>query len=97
MTFGDLANQSQAQTDATLGTRLSLGTVEGLEDPLPFRFGDSRSSIRDDESNEARIIAGFDVDLDWDFAVADRILEQIPNEPSKQSWVGFDRPACKVL
>lgn len=83
MTFGDLANQSQAQANAALGARLSLMTVERLEDALPLRLGDSRPSIRDDEPNEARIIAGFDVDLDWDFAVPDRILEQIPNEPSK--------------
>ena len=90
MAFGDLSNQGEPQADAALCAGLADGSVEGLEDSLALRLGNTRSAVCDDEADTVRFLASLDLDLHWNFAVPQRVLEQIPNEPSKQSRIAID-------
>jgi len=51
MVFCNLSNQGETQSDAALGTGLARRSVEGLEDPLTFRFRDARPAVGDDEAD----------------------------------------------
>lgn len=91
MVFCNLSNQGETQSYAGLGTGLARRSVEGLEDPLTFRFRDARPAVGDDEADPAGFLAGLDLDFHRNFAVSQRILKQVSNEPSQEPRVAIHR------
>ena len=94
--FRDLSNEGQPQPDAALGAGLAWGSIEGLEDPFPLRFWNARPAVGDHESDSARLLAGGDLHLDRDFTMAQRVLEQVSNEPSQQPRIALHGTADAV-
>jgi hypothetical protein len=89
MAFRDLSNKGQSEPDTALGTRLTLGSVEGFENAFPLRLGDAGSPIGHHESDAVRRVSRSDLDLDRCLAMTQRVFEQVPNEAPKESWVAI--------
>lgn len=59
----DLTDQRKPEADAALGACLARRPVEGIEDPLPFGFGNAGVAVGDDEVDPRAALAMRFVDL----------------------------------
>ena len=102
VSFGDLANECEAESDAAIGAGLPGGSVETFEDSFSLRFGNAWPAIGDDEPNGVAVdiamvaVMSQNLDVDGRLAVAYGVLQKIPDQSAQQPWVAVDHLARAV-